>query len=61
MLCHTHPLRAYDAVQLACAFQARDDAQVVGVTPPVFVCADTNLLASAAAEGMGVDNPNDHL
>jgi predicted nucleic acid-binding protein len=30
-LSRAHPLRTYDAVQLACAFQARDDARTAGV------------------------------
>jgi predicted nucleic acid-binding protein len=38
-LCCSHSLRAYDAVQLACALMAR-----AGVTPPIFVCADIVLL-----------------
>jgi predicted nucleic acid-binding protein len=59
-LCGRRPLRAYDAVQLACALQARDDASNLGLAPPTFVCADAALLAVAAAEGLPVDNPNDH-
>lgn len=60
-LCLTYPLRAYDAVQLACALQAGDDAAEAGVSQPVFVCADLTLLAAARAEGMAVDNPNQHV
>ncbi|MGH2515355.1 MAG: type II toxin-antitoxin system VapC family toxin, partial [Ktedonobacterales bacterium] len=59
-LCRSHPLRAYDAVQLACALAARDDALSAGLTPPTFVCADAVLLGVAAAEGLAVENPNDH-
>ncbi|HLJ80378.1 MAG TPA: type II toxin-antitoxin system VapC family toxin [Ktedonobacterales bacterium] len=59
-LCRLHPLRAYDAVQLACALATRDDARAAGVTPPKFVCADATLLGVAAAEGLAVENPNDH-
>jgi hypothetical protein len=58
-LCTPHPLRAYDAVQLACALTTRDDALAAGVTTPVFVCADVALLGIAAAEGMVTENPND--
>lgn len=60
-LCQNHPLRAYDAMQLACALQSRDDALTTGLTPPAFVCADVNLLASAGAEGMETDNRHDHM
>ncbi|HLJ81554.1 MAG TPA: type II toxin-antitoxin system VapC family toxin [Ktedonobacterales bacterium] len=59
-LCRTHPLRAYDAVQLASALTIRDETLMAGITPPVFVCADTALLSIAAAEGLVTDNPNDH-
>lgn len=58
--CLAHPLRAYDAVQLACALRARDDATAIGVTPPIFVCADNTLLAAAAAEGLAGENPHAH-
>lgn len=58
-LCNTYPLRAYDAVQLACALQARDDAAVVSTAAPIFVCADETLLAAARAEGLAVENPNE--
>jgi len=53
-------LRAYDAVQLACALRVRDDAMAIGVMPPIFVCADDALLAVAAAEGLSVENPHAH-
>ena len=60
-LCLTHPLRAYDAIQLASALQASDDATAVGGASPVFVCADGHLLAAAQAEGLTVANPNQHI
>lgn len=59
-LCRTHPLRAYDAVQLACALTRRDDDLAAGNPAPIFVCADANLLAIAQAEGFTVENPNTH-
>jgi hypothetical protein len=59
-LCRVHPLRAYDAVQLACALVFRDDNLAAGQPAPTFVCADTTLLSAAAAEGLPVENPNDH-
>ena len=59
-LCLTHPLRAYDAIQLACALAARDDALSAHVDPPIFVCADAGLLAAATAEGLVTENPANH-
>jgi hypothetical protein len=52
-----YPLRAYDAVQLACALTVRRGLHRRGLPPPLFVTADTTLLAAAAAEGFAVDNP----
>ncbi|HEX6798942.1 MAG TPA: type II toxin-antitoxin system VapC family toxin [Ktedonobacterales bacterium] len=59
-LCTTHPLRAYDAIQLACALTARNDALSAHVDPPIFVSADIDLLTAAAAEGLVTDNPANH-
>ena len=52
-----HPLRAYDAVQLACALTVRRLMQQRRLPPPLFVAADDVLLAAAAAAGFVVDNP----
>ena len=57
MLVESHPLRAYDAVQLACALTVRRGMHRRGMPPPLFVTADTTLLAAARAEGFLVDNP----
>lgn len=59
-LCRVHPLRAYDAIQLACAVTRRDDDLAAGQPAPIFVCADMVLLGAAAAEGLAVENPNSH-
>lgn len=59
-LCPRHPLRAYDAVQLACALTRRDDDALLGLPAPIFVCADSGLLAVAIAEGFATENPNAH-
>ncbi len=59
-LVETHPLRAYDAVQLACALLVRRGLQRRGMPPPLFVAADTALLAAARAEGFTVENPLQH-
>lgn len=57
-LCRMHPLRAYDAIQLASALAIGNDHLTAGLPTPVFVCADTHLLAAAASEGLAVENPN---
>ena len=59
-LCRSHRLRAYDAVQLACALDLREEALADEVTAPIFVCADIDLSNVAIAEGLGVENPNDY-
>jgi len=56
----THPLRAYDAIQLSCALSVRDEAITLGLDVPTFVCADANLLTIAGNEGLAVENPNQH-
>jgi predicted nucleic acid-binding protein len=60
-----HPLRAYDAVQLAVALEVNQQIQALGSQPAgilslTMICADRNLNAAAMAEGLGVDNPNNH-
>lgn len=58
-LVERYPLKAYDAVQLASAIQAR---QIIppGSTPIIFLSADHQLLTAAKAEGFATDNPNLH-
>ena len=57
-LCRIHPLRAYDAVQLACALTRRDDDLAAGQSALIFVCSDTVLRNAAGAEGFVTENPN---
>ena len=59
-LVQAHPLRAYDALHLACAFAVRETLQQYGLPAPLFVTADDALLAAARAEGFPVDNPLQH-
>lgn len=59
-LVQVHPLRAYDALHLACALAVRDALQPYGLPVPLFVTADAALLAAARAEGFPVDNPLQH-
>ena len=64
-LCRSHRLRAYDAVQLACAMAVRGDV-LVAQSPDaelpefIFVSADLGLLSIALAEGLNIDNPNNY-
>ncbi|MDQ6659860.1 MAG: type II toxin-antitoxin system VapC family toxin [Chloroflexota bacterium] len=60
-LCRSYNLRAYDAVQLACAIGLRDKALINQALPPIFVCADNNLIDIAMAEGLSVENPHNYL
>jgi uncharacterized protein len=57
-LCRIHRLRAYDAVQLACAIEARNKLTVLEIPTLTFVSADTELLSMATAQGLGIENPN---
>lgn len=57
-LCRTYRLRAYDAVQLAAVLALEDEARTNGVPALTFVCADTDLLGYASAEGLNIENPN---
>lgn len=59
-LCRLYQLRAYDAVQLACAQIARDGLISASLSAPIFATADNKLLEIAVAEGFSVENPNDH-
>ncbi|MGH9481248.1 MAG: type II toxin-antitoxin system VapC family toxin [Terriglobales bacterium] len=53
-LVERHPLRAYDAVQLASCL-----AYAAGSTAPQFVSSDRQLVSAAAAEGLDCRNPED--
>jgi uncharacterized protein len=56
----THPLRAYDAVQLATALSLQSQNAALGLAAPLFICADQNLTRAATAEGLRTDDPNLH-
>jgi predicted nucleic acid-binding protein len=59
-LAEIHGLRGYDAIQLAVALEVDAMAFAASLPPVTFVSADRELNAVAAAEGMAVENPNDH-
>lgn len=55
-----HPLRAYDAVQLAAALSLRSQNAILKLPGPLFFSADRDLLRAATAEGFSTDDPNLH-
>jgi predicted nucleic acid-binding protein len=59
-LLERRPLRAYDAIQLASALIAHQTLQAASLPPLRFLSADDSRNATAAAEGLMVDNPNLH-
>ena len=64
-LCRSHRLRAYDAVQLACAIAVREEALAVQslevkFSEFAFVSGDLRLLSIAVADGFRVENPNNY-
>ena len=59
-LFRAYGLRAYDAIHLATALLANRQLLSKHLPPVIFLCADDQLISAAAAEGLAVDNPNDH-
>jgi hypothetical protein len=57
IVAETYGLRAYDSVQLASALMLASRVR----TALIFVSADVELNNVALAEGLTVENPNDHL
>lgn len=59
-LTQRHPLRGYDAVHLATALMLNEALTDEALEPLTFVSADDVLCQSAEAEGLMVENPNEH-
>jgi predicted nucleic acid-binding protein len=59
-LAEKHALRGYDAVQLAAALEGNTERLRLSLSPLTLVTADKELLAAATAEGLTVDDPNNH-
>ncbi|MCC3465347.1 MAG: type II toxin-antitoxin system VapC family toxin [Microcoleus sp. PH2017_06_SFM_O_A] len=55
-----HPLRAYDAVQLAAALRVQSVLTSIPDTQVIFVSADNRLLNIAQSAGLAIDNPNNY-
>jgi len=60
-LTRSHPLRAYDAVQLASALVLAEALRPYGRPAPTFVSADARLCEAAPREGLEVINPNEQM
>jgi predicted nucleic acid-binding protein len=58
-LLRRHPLRAFDALQLAGFLVLVSISKPDPADPPVFVSADERLLAAARTEAVEVQNPSD--
>lgn len=56
-----HGLRGYDAVHLAAALEIHRRRQLAALSPLIFVSADVEQLRAASAEGLLVDDPNQHV
>ncbi|MEP7339662.1 MAG: type II toxin-antitoxin system VapC family toxin [Acidobacteriota bacterium] len=59
-LAEKHSLRGYDSIQLASALLIESKMTARGVGPLTFVSADTPLNQAAIAEGLLVEDPNQH-
>ena len=60
MLITRHPLRAYDAVQLASAIHIEKELKYISGKTLTFLVADSRLATIAQTEGLRTDNPNKH-
>lgn len=60
LLAKMHPLRGYDAVQLASALFMQPKLIEYQLTPLIFVSADSDLNNIATLKGLTVENPNDY-
>lgn len=57
-LAKRHPLRGYDAIQLAAALELKEHLQSISSSNFTFLSADDVLCQIAATEGLLVENPN---
>ncbi|GET40034.1 type II toxin-antitoxin system VapC family toxin [Microseira wollei] len=59
-LAESHGLRGYDAIQLAVGRAVNTLCINNGLLPITFVSADNELNAAVIAEGLAIENPNNH-
>ena len=60
LLAEKYSLRGYDTVQLAVGLSVKNRLAQSGIQNFTFISADKNLNSAAVAEGLTVDNPNQH-
>lgn len=60
LLAEKHNLRGYDTTQLSVALAVKKRLLKSGITSLTFISADNDLNQSAQAEGLTIDNPNNH-
>ena len=60
LLAQKYALRGYDTAQLAVAINTKNRLLKGGVSSFTFISADNALNSAAQAEGLAVDNPNNH-
>ena len=60
-LSEKHFLRGYDSVQLSIALELEKRFMTQKFSPIIFISADNALNSAAQAEGLAIDNPNNHL
>jgi predicted nucleic acid-binding protein len=59
-LAETHALRGYDSVHLGAALEVNDRVLALGLPALTLISADQDLNQAALAEGLTVDDPNNH-
>lgn len=59
-LAEAHALRGYDAVQLAALLIVNDENIAFGLSRLTLISADAALNSAATAEGLTVEDPNNH-
>lgn len=60
LLAETHGLRDYDTTQLMVGLSVRNQLAQSGIQTFTFISADNDLNQAAQAEGLTVENPNNH-
>jgi predicted nucleic acid-binding protein len=57
-LLELYMLRAADSIQLASALESNQRVMAAGLSPVIFISADTRLLEAASSEGLATGDPN---
>ena len=59
-LAEKHGLRGYDSVHLAAALELQEERQALELPALIFISSDQQQFSAAAAEGLAVEDPNQH-